>query len=90
VGRSSDLTYGEVLYPSCAIMLPHMQTPTAAGVVCFADQVMCTRYTVGGDSGSAVLNDKDEVVGLHAAGSISVSTFNKIDHVFSALGLTLA
>ena len=51
----------------------------------FRDQVLCTRYSAGGDSSWAVLNMKKEVVGLHFAGSASSSIFNRIGHVLDAL-----
>ena len=43
----------------------------------------------GGDSGSAVFNSSDKVVGLHFAGSSSTSIFNRIGHVLDALGVEL-
>ena len=70
-------------------MLSH-ETAATPGMVRYSDQVVCSRYASPGDSGSAILNDQDQVVGLHAAGSFEVSTFNKIEHVFSLLGLALA
>jgi len=35
------------------------------------DQVLCTRYTAGGDSGAAVFNSNNQIVGLHFAGTPS-------------------
>ena len=42
----------------------------------------------GGDSGSAVLDDDDRLVGLLFAGSDSTTVINRIEHVFSALGIS--
>jgi V8-like Glu-specific endopeptidase len=56
----------------------------------FRDQVLCTRYTSGGDSGAAVLNKRRYLVGLHFAGSASASVFNPVRHVFRALDIKLA
>ena len=53
------------------------------------DQVLCTRYTAGGDSGSVVLNSRNRIVGLHFAGSESTSIFNRISHVFTLLDIDL-
>jgi hypothetical protein len=53
----------------------------------FRDQVLCTRYSASGDSGSAVLNMEKEIVGLHFAGSDSSSIFNRIGHVLDALSI---
>jgi hypothetical protein len=55
----------------------------------FRDQVLCSRYTDGGDSGSIVLNEQNEAVGLHFAGSPSTSIFNRISPVLQALGVQL-
>jgi hypothetical protein len=43
----------------------------------------------GGDSGSAVLDEKSNLVGLLFAGSDQNTIFNRIQNVFSALRLTL-
>jgi hypothetical protein len=43
----------------------------------------------GGDSGSAVLDDERRLVGLLFAGSETTTVVNRIEHVFSALGVTL-
>lgn len=61
-----------------------------SGRVGFTDQVLCTRYTSEGDSGSVVLNKYDRVIGLHFAGSPSASVFSPIRPVFRQLGLRLA
>lgn len=43
----------------------------------------------GGDSGSAVLDRDNRLVGLLFAGSDSTTIINRIEHVFSALRLSL-
>jgi len=43
----------------------------------------------GGDSGSAVLDDRNNLVGLLFAGSDNSTIMNRIENVFSALGLSL-
>ena len=55
----------------------------------YADQFLCDRFAGPGDSGSIVVNERDEVVGLCAAGALSQGSFNKIEHVFAALGIML-
>lgn len=90
VGRSTNHTWGEVTDVNAKMPLRHNMPGGGSGLVYFRDQVICTRYTFPGDSGSAVLNDANEVVGLHAAGSYTASVFNKIEHVFSLLDLRLA
>ena len=90
VGRSTDDTYGTVKHVNAKVKVRHMMNETTSVVIGFSNQVVCSCFTDPGDSGSAVLNEDDEVIGLHASGSISTSTFNGIDDVFSLLNLTLA
>ena len=84
VGRSSDDMSGEVINPSANLKHKHMKTSTTRGYVRYADQVWCDRFAGPGDSGSIVLNDQNEVVGLVCCGvSIGVlrstrsSTFSR-------------
>jgi hypothetical protein len=90
VGRTTDLTEGTVIETSCWLKIKYATTSSTPAEVRFTDQVRCTRFTMMGDSGSAVLNRQNEVVGLHFAGSTSASFFNKIEHVFTLLQITLA
>jgi hypothetical protein len=56
------------------------------GNIGFLDQVLCERYTDGGDSGSIVVDKKSgAIVGLHFAGADGGSVFNPIDAVIKAL-----
>jgi hypothetical protein len=60
------------------------------GEVGFVDQVLCSRYTEGGDSGSLVIDKATgRAVGLHFAGASGGSVFNPIDEVLKALGVQL-
>ncbi|HHJ53434.1 MAG TPA: hypothetical protein ENJ89_09590, partial [Caldithrix abyssi] len=43
--------------------------------------------SAGGDSGSAVLNEQNEIVGLLFAGSSRSTIINRIQNVFSLLGV---
>jgi hypothetical protein len=101
VGRTTDFTTGEIQDVNVRLALTYKRPGheskffrrrghTRTGRVGLRDQVLCTRYTAGGDSGSAVLNSSKRVVGLHFAGSPSSSIFNRIEHVFAALDLELA
>lgn len=88
-GRTTDYTIGIVKDVNYRTFLRYKKPPpdTGTGRVGFRDQVLCTRFTDGGDSGSAVLNMAKKVVGLHFAGSPSSSIFNRIEHVLTALDI---
>ena len=90
VGRTTDYTTGVVLDVHYRLALRYEKPGGGKGRVGLKDQVLCTRYTQGGDSGSAVLNSRKRIVGLHFAGSPSSSIFNRIGHVFGRLDLELA
>lgn len=53
----------------------------------FEDQIFTTAIAEGGDSGSVVLNENNEVIGLLFAGSDTLAIVNKIANVVDALGL---
>jgi Trypsin len=84
-GRSTDYTIGIIKDVNFRTALTCKKPGGGKGRVGFWDQVLCTRFTADGDSGSAVLNMRKEVVGLHFAGSDSASIFNRIGHVLDAL-----
>jgi len=90
VGRTTDDFGGKVLCEHVKVWLRHSQTTKKSAYIGFDDQVLCERYASPGDSGSAVLNDNDEVIGLHAAGTDSTCSFNRIDRVFELLKIKLA
>jgi len=89
VGRTTDFTTGVVRDIHYRLALQYMKTPTVKARAGLRDQVLCTRYTAGGDSGSIVLNRANRAVGLHFAGSPSTSIFNKIEHVLTLLDVRL-
>ncbi len=89
-GRTTGFTLGEVLDTDFKTTLKYKKTKTTEGEVKFADQVLCTRYTAGGDSGSIVLHETtNKILGLHFAGSPSTSIFNKIHHVINELDIEI-
>ena len=57
--------------------------------ITFSDQLLAGPVSQGGDSGSAVLDGNNRLIGLLFAGSESTTIINRIEHVFSGLGLTL-
>lgn len=86
VGRTTGKTTGEVRDVHFRFALDYDEV----GEVGFIDQVLCTRYTKPGDSGSLVVDQATgKAVGLHFAGANGGSVFNRIDDVLKALGVTL-
>jgi hypothetical protein len=82
-GRTTGKTKGEIIDVNFRFVL---QYSGVAGKVGFVDQVLCTRYTDAGDSGSIVVDgESGKIVGLHFAGAESGSVFNPIQPVISAL-----
>lgn len=86
-GRTTDLTFGEIKDVDYRLPMTYKMPGGGSGRVGLRDQVLCTRYTAGGDSGSAVFNTGGKIVGLHFAGSSSTSIFNKIGNVLDLLGV---
>jgi hypothetical protein len=84
-GRTSGVTQGDVIATDGAVNVSYDQK-----VAVFEDQIVTSAMSEGGDSGSAVLNQKNEVGGLLFAGSSSLTIINKITNVIDALGLDKA
>ena len=88
VGRTTDYTTGVITDVHLRLALKYHRLSGSGGArVGFRDQVLCTRYSAGGDSGSVVLNNNDKIVGLHFAGAASGSVFNRITHVLELLDI---
>jgi hypothetical protein len=85
-GRTSATTKGKVIGVAARLQINY----PGVGLVGFRDQVLCTRYSKPGDSGSLVLEQKSKkAVGLHFAGGPKGSFFNPIGPVLSAMGAKL-
>ncbi|HUS04495.1 MAG TPA: hypothetical protein VMY79_03115 [Dehalococcoidia bacterium] len=82
-GRTSGLTEGTVSATDALVNVNYGDGKMAT----FTDQIMTTAMSEGGDSGSVVLNEVNEVVGLLFAGSDQVTIVNKISNVLKELGL---
>jgi len=90
VGRTTDQTCGIVLDIHHKLRLSYKQgSKGRRRLAGFRDQVLCSRFTSGGDSGSLVLNSRHRAVGLHFAGSKSASIFNRIEHVLRILEIKI-
>jgi hypothetical protein len=84
-GRTTRLTTGEILQVDVTVNVQYGAGRTAR----FSDQLMAGAMSQGGDSGSAVLDENNRLVGLLFAGSDQSTIINRIENVFSALGITL-
>ncbi|MCI0400816.1 MAG: S1 family peptidase [Gammaproteobacteria bacterium] len=84
-GRTTGLTSGEILQVDVTVDVQY----GAGQVARFADQLLAGPMSQGGDSGSAVLDNDNRLVGLLFAGSDNTTIINRIGNVFSTLGLSL-
>ncbi len=84
-GRTTGFTQGTVTQLHATVQVQY----DAGRVATFEDQIISGIGSNGGDSGSVILNDNNEVIGLLFAGSPGFTIFNSIDHVLSALGVTI-
>lgn len=84
-GRTTGLTTGEIQQVDVTVNVQYGPGQIAT----FTDQLMAGAMSQGGDSGSAVLDNSNNLVGLLFAGSDTTTVINRIENVFSALGLTL-
>jgi hypothetical protein len=86
-GRSSGDSEGVIKDVHFSIALPY----EGVGQIGFIDQVLCTRYSQGGDSGSLIVEKTSgKVLGMHFAGSSAGSVFNPMSEVMKALKFTFA
>jgi len=83
-GRTTLLTTGNIMQVDVTVQVAYDATGTKIGI--FTGQLMAGPMSAGGDSGSAVLNMDDKVVGLLFAGSDTTTIMNPIGSVLSALG----
>ena len=84
-GRTTGFTQDEVIQMDVTVDVQYGGNLVAR----FTDQLMAGAMSQGGDSGSAVLDDQDRLVGLLFAGSDQTTIINRIEHVFNALNLSL-
>jgi len=83
-GRTTGLKKGEVRSTDARVRVRY-----DGGIKEFTDQIISESISSGGDSGSAVVNEKGELVGLLFAGSSDITVANKISDVLDRSGLKL-
>ena len=84
-GRTTGFTTGEIQQVDVSANVQY----GAGQVAVFTDQLLAGAMSKGGDSGSAVLDDGNRLTGLLFAGSDTTTIINRIENVFSALGISL-
>jgi len=84
-GRTTGLTTGIIEQVDVTVNVQY----GAGQIATFTDQLMAGAMSQGGDSGSAVLDDENRLVGLLFAGSDTSTIINRIENVFSALGVSV-
>ena len=84
-GRTTGLTTGEILQVDVTVNVQY----GAGRIARFSDQLLAGAMSQGGDSGSAILDNGNKLVGLLFAGSDTTTIINRIENVFSGLGLSL-
>jgi hypothetical protein len=83
-GRTTSLTTGEIQQVNVTSTVQYGENQTAV----FTDQLLAGAMSQGGDSGSAVLDSNNRLIGLLFAGSENSTIINRIENVFSALGVS--
>lgn len=84
-GRTTELTRGRIEQVDVTVDVQY----DAGRIARFTDQLMAGRMSQGGDSGSGVLDAHARLVGLLFAGSDNTTVINRVEHVFSGLGLEI-
>lgn len=84
-GRTTGVTVGEIIQVDVSVNVQYGEGKIAM----FVGQYMTGSMCSGGDSGSVVLDEEKNLVGLLFAGSDTTMIFNPIEYVFSLLDLSL-
>jgi len=85
-GRTSGFTTGNIIQIDVTAQVSYGEGKTAI----FENQLMAGAMSKGGDSGSAVLDEEDYVIGLLFAGSNVTTLINPIQFVLNALKVEIA
>ncbi|KAA3663481.1 MAG: hypothetical protein DWQ10_00075 [Calditrichaeota bacterium] len=85
-GRTTGFTTGTILQIDVTVDVSYGTNKIAT----FVDQLMTGGgMSAGGDSGSTILNEQNELVGLLFAGSSNSTILNRIQNVFTALDINI-
>ncbi len=84
-GRTTGFTTGRIIQIDVTTRVSY-----EGGTAIFEDQLMAGPMSQGGDSGSAVLDEEDFVIGLLFAGSDATTIINPIQFVLDALNVEIA
>lgn len=84
-GRTTQLTTGEIEQVDVTVNVQYGEGRIAR----FSDQLMAGAMSQGGDSGSAVMDENNRLIGLLFAGSDQTTIINRIENVFATLGITV-
>jgi hypothetical protein len=85
-GRTTGFTTGRITQIDATVQVSYGN----AGAATFTDQFVAGAMSAGGDSGSAVLDGEDYVVGLLFGGSQNTTIISPIQFVLDALSITIA
>lgn len=85
-GRTTNVTTGKVIALNGSFKVWYTDTKAYTITGCIVTQAMCD----GGDSGSAVLDPSNRIVGLLFAGSRSMTLHNNISPIVARYGLKIA
>lgn len=84
-GRTTEYTTGTIEQVDVTVNVQY----GGGQVGRFTEQILAGPMSQGGDSGSAVLDNDNNLVGLLFAGSDTTTIINRMENVFSALDLSL-
>jgi len=84
-GRTTEYTTGTVLQLNATIQVSYGTNQVAT----FEGRILTDNMSAGGDSGSAVLDMENNLIGLLFAGSDTITILNPMEKVFSLLSLSL-
>lgn len=85
-GRTTGFTTGTIQQIDVSVRVNF----GANRIALFTDQLLAGGMSQGGDSGSVVLNNDNQLVGLLFAGSTNTTICNRIQNVFNAMNLELS